>query len=171
MRVTEHFDSDEFKCHEGTPYPLDQADEDAPGGGTWLETRLRPLCETLETIRAQVGRPVTIDSGFRTVAYDQRLYDRSAHDGLVATPQGSQHPKGRAADIKVANVARPCSTASSWTCTRRAACRTSAASASTPISFMSTYAPAARVITWRNGAANATPTSCKRRHTLCFPRR
>jgi uncharacterized protein YcbK (DUF882 family) len=105
MRVTEHFDSDEFKCHEGTPYPLDQADEDAPGGGTWLETRLRPLCETLETIRAQVGRPVTIDSGFRTVAYDQRLYDRSAHDGLVATPQGSQHPKGRAADIKVANVA------------------------------------------------------------------
>ena len=98
MRVTEHFTIDEFACRDGTPYPLNGTEDDP---GDWFLERLTPLCESLEVIRtAAGGAPIIIDSGYRTLAYDQRLYDASAHDGLVATPQGSQHPKGRAADIR-----------------------------------------------------------------------
>lgn len=98
MKVTEHFDSDEFRCRDGSAYPLDAIG--TPTADTWLETRLRPLCEALEVIReAAGGAAINIDSGYRTLAYDTLLYERSAKDGTVATPQGSQHPKGRAADI------------------------------------------------------------------------
>lgn len=100
--VTEHFTAEEFACHDGTPYPISQIDTETNDGRCWWATRLWPLCETLEAIRAAVGGPISIDSGYRTLEYDQRIYDKSAKDGLVATPQGSQHPKGRAADIKCA---------------------------------------------------------------------
>lgn len=100
LYVTEHFAVDEFKCRDGTPYPISQVDEFDSQRRTWLITRLQPLCETLEVIRAAAGgRPLRIDSGYRTLAYDQKLYDADKGQGNVATPQGSQHPKGRAADI------------------------------------------------------------------------
>lgn len=100
MKITDHFSSSEFACHNGTPYPLDEIDTEDRAGRTWRETRLQPLCEMLEIIReAAGGEPIHIDSGYRTLAYDQRLYDADAGAGNLATPQGSQHPKGRAADI------------------------------------------------------------------------
>lgn len=100
MRVTEHFDSDEMACRDGTPYPLQQVDELDAEGRTWRVTRLEPLFDTLEIIRAAAGAgAITIDSGFRTLAYDQLLYERSKKDGDVAPATSSQHPKGRAADI------------------------------------------------------------------------
>ena len=102
--VTQHFMIDEFACHDGTPYPVDQPDDEAPGSA-WLQSRLHPLCETLELIReAAGGGSITVDSGFRTMAYDQRLYDNSAKDSLIALPSRSQHPKGRAADITHATL-------------------------------------------------------------------
>lgn len=100
--ITPHFSAEEFACHDGTPYPLAQVDGEDPAGRPWGESRLGPLCVVLEAVREAAGAPIVIDSGYRTLAYDQRLYDASAKNGLVAKPEGSQHPKGRAADIKCA---------------------------------------------------------------------
>lgn len=78
--ITPHFDSLEFRCHDGTDYPAD-----------WIDERLRPLCETLEVIRAATGgRPLRILSGYRTPAWNQHV---------EGSPR-SQHVEGRAADIQ-----------------------------------------------------------------------
>lgn len=56
---------------------------------------LRRLCETiLEPIRAKLGRPITINSAYRSLAVNQ----------LVGGSQKSQHMSGQAADIRVANM-------------------------------------------------------------------
>lgn len=79
--MTPHFAASEFACHDGSSYPQD-----------WIETRLKPLCEALEIIRADVGQPVQILSGYRTAKYNV---------GLSGSAKDSQHMYGRAADIKV----------------------------------------------------------------------
>lgn len=110
--VTSHFSVEEFLCHDGTPYPIDNVEDGSgvPTGwvgavdSSWLQTRLTPLCLTLEAIRAAAGGgAITIDSGYRDEAYDQKIYE--AHvaavgdDGQVAPASTSIHPKGGAADI------------------------------------------------------------------------
>ena len=81
MRVTEHFDSKEFNCRDGTEYPQ-----------SWIFQRLFPLCGELETIRTALGgRPITILSGYRTPEYN----------AFVGGATASQHVQGRAADIRV----------------------------------------------------------------------
>jgi zinc D-Ala-D-Ala carboxypeptidase len=50
---------------------------------------LRRLCETLEQVRSVLGKPITINSGFRSAAVNQAV-------GGVPT---SEHCDGRAADI------------------------------------------------------------------------
>lgn len=100
LPVTDHFPVAEFTCHDGTPYPVGQPDDEVPGKA-WGETRLALLKKTLEVIRSAGGdEPLHIDSGYRDEAYDQKLYDDDKGAGNVASPQTSQHPKGRAADIK-----------------------------------------------------------------------
>lgn len=83
MLVTPHFSTDEFACHDTarTPYPPE-----------WVELRLRPLCEQLEAIRTIIERPLHVDSGYRTEAYNR---------SLVGSAPNSQHCQGRAADIVV----------------------------------------------------------------------
>jgi hypothetical protein len=95
MPVTAHFSVDEFACHDGTPYPIGALDELT--GRTWFETRLLPLCETLEVIRAFYGCPVHIDSGYRTPGYNA---------GLKGAATDSQHKKGRASDIVIIGLTR-----------------------------------------------------------------
>jgi uncharacterized protein YcbK (DUF882 family) len=98
--VTEHFTIAEFACHDGAPYPISQIDDEDDQHRSWFGSRLLPLCQMLEVIReAGGGVPITIDSGYRTLEYDERLYEASAKDGDVAPASRSQHPKGRAADI------------------------------------------------------------------------
>jgi len=98
IMVTSNFSVREFGCHDGTPYPVSQPDGHLPG--SWFDRRLLPLCQTLEVIRdAGGGEAIKISSGYRTLRYDQQLYDADAGRGNVALPEGSQHPKGRAADI------------------------------------------------------------------------
>jgi uncharacterized protein YcbK (DUF882 family) len=100
MQMTTHFSSEEFACKDGTAYPLRSMDEDDPQGRDWATTRLEVLCDVLEAIRSEAGNmPIAVDSGFRTLSYDTRLYEASAKDGTVAPPTSSQHPQGRAADI------------------------------------------------------------------------
>lgn len=79
-KVTEHFDSKEFDCRDGTPYPAE-----------WITPRLLPLCKVLEVIRAHVNAPIAITSGYRTPAYNKK----------VGGARASQHMLGIAADIKV----------------------------------------------------------------------
>lgn len=113
--ITDHFTVEEFACHDGQVYPVDNA-EDGSGvptdwdlskitESTWRWTRLQPLCETLEVIReAAGGDPMTVDSGFRDEEYDEKLYNAhvaaAGDDGLVAPASRSIHPKGGAADMK-----------------------------------------------------------------------
>ncbi len=88
--ITPHFALDEFRCHDGTPYPSE-----------WIETRLRPLCDALEAIRAACdGRPVTILSGYRSEAYNAARARQSA-----GVAKDSQHIHGRAADITIDGIA------------------------------------------------------------------
>lgn len=79
VKVTEHFSESEFSCRDGSAYPSE-----------WIDTRLRPLCETLEVIReAAGGRAIRISSGYRTLEYNRK----------IGSSDGSQHVQGRAADI------------------------------------------------------------------------
>ena len=95
---TAHLSEEEMACKDGTPYPFDAVDSD---GRTWRETRATPLGNLFEAIRLGCGgAAIVVDSAFRTLAYDQKLYDADRGAGNVATPQGSQHPKGRALDLK-----------------------------------------------------------------------
>jgi uncharacterized protein YcbK (DUF882 family) len=85
-KVTEHFSVEEFRRHArpGTPF-----DTDVQYPPSWVDVRLRRLCETLEVIRAVVGHPLHIGSGYRDPAYNT----------YIGGARSSQHMQGRAADI------------------------------------------------------------------------
>jgi uncharacterized protein YcbK (DUF882 family) len=84
VQVSEHFAASEFACHDGTEYPKD-----------WIEGRLTPLCNALEVIRAELGGPVQVLSGYRSPKYNAKL---------AGSAKDSQHMYGRAADIRVKGV-------------------------------------------------------------------
>ena len=64
-------------------------------------SRIDPkLVVCLQQIRNVVGRPVRIDSGYRTFEYNQELYLRRGEK-----PTRSQHISGRATDIRIADMA------------------------------------------------------------------
>ena len=87
-----HFLADEFRCHDGTPYPPD-----------WVAERLTPLCAALEAIRDELGgRAIRILSGYRTQAHNDAL--RTSDGSGTGVAQNSQHIQGRAADIAVDGV-------------------------------------------------------------------
>jgi len=83
MKLTDHFDSKEFDCKNGTPYPP-----------VWIKDRLQPLAEALEAVRRELGKPLIILSGYRTAAWNQK----------VGGATGSQHLIGRAADVRCAGL-------------------------------------------------------------------
>ena len=78
-QVTPHFKVREFACNDGSdPVFISQA-----------------LADILENIRVHFGKPVHINSGYRTVSYNESV------DGSSST---SQHCNGLAADIRVEGV-------------------------------------------------------------------
>lgn len=85
----DHFPDEEFRCHEGTPYP-----------SMWVGDRLAQLKELLETIRAAwagmgaQNPAIVVISGFRTEAYNQH----------IGGAKLSQHVQGRAADIRPVDI-------------------------------------------------------------------
>lgn len=82
MRLTAHFDSDEFRTRDGSPTPARQLH--------WL----RKLCQDyLEPLREEFG-PVTITSGFRSVRDNSRVRGApsSYHTRIP-------HRRGAAADV------------------------------------------------------------------------
>jgi uncharacterized protein YcbK (DUF882 family) len=88
-RLSEHFHSREFDCHDGTPTP------------THALPDLRHLCARyLEPLRSRYGR-VTIVSGYRTRAYNARV-GGAPQSWHIYLPQRY----GAAADV-VAATGRP----------------------------------------------------------------
>ena len=81
----DYFSPEEMKQHDGTPYPAE-----------WLtdETRWPKLLTALNRIRQEVGKPIRVLSGYRSVEYNAAMYQAQ---GKV--PTNSQHSQGRAADI------------------------------------------------------------------------
>lgn len=92
-KLTPHFESEEWDLpHEkaeryglsGAPYPEE-----------WLESRLLPLAQALEIVRATLDdRTIRIISGYRPEEYNRAIGGATL----------SQHVQGRAADIVVDGV-------------------------------------------------------------------
>lgn len=78
-QITDHFRVYEFACNDGSdPVFISQA-----------------LADILENIRVHFGKPVHINSGYRTVSFNASLKNSS---------KKSQHCNGLAADIRVEGV-------------------------------------------------------------------
>lgn len=82
MQLTEHFSLEEFKCHDGTPVPPELVDN------------CKRLAVELEKLRAVLGKPITIMSGYRSPAYNA---------GVKGAGK-SEHMNAAAADIQVAGL-------------------------------------------------------------------
>lgn len=77
--ITPHFKFKEFTCKDGTPVP------------EYLYYNMRMIASSLEVIRAFVGRPIIINSAYRTISHNTKV---------GGAPQ-SQHLACNAADIHV----------------------------------------------------------------------
>jgi len=88
MRIAKNFDSNEFAQPARHGFPRVEYPKE------WIENRLRPLCKQLEIIRAVVGAPIRILSGFRSFEYNR----------AIKGARYSTHCKGRAADIMAARI-------------------------------------------------------------------
>lgn len=77
MKLTTNFNLNEFNCRDGTEVPLE------------LESNVRLLAAQLQVIRDQIGIPITINSAYRTGAYN----------AIVGGSPKSQHLLAKAADI------------------------------------------------------------------------
>ena len=76
-----NFNLEEFRCRDGTAVP------------ERFRGNVREVMNNLEVLRAELGRPITINSGYRTCAYNSTL------EGAASA---SRHLCGQAADIRVA---------------------------------------------------------------------
>lgn len=82
MKVTDNFTLEEFYCKDGTPVPMDHYD------------RIQELAENLQVLRDHIGKPIHINSAYRTPEYNAKI-------GGV---KNSQHVQCRAADITVRDM-------------------------------------------------------------------
>lgn len=80
--LTPHFAVAEFGCRDGTPVP------------PHLRVNVLRLAEQLEVLRADMGKPIRIVSGYRS----------PAHNAKVRGAKSSRHLTAEAADIRVAGV-------------------------------------------------------------------
>lgn len=80
-----HLSWAELNCHDAgrTPYPIE-----------WRESRAIPLALEFETIREMCAEPIFVDSAYRTSAYNRAIGGAAA----------SQHPQGRALDLRPSSL-------------------------------------------------------------------
>ena len=82
MKITKNFDLKEFACNDGTTVP------------DILLPNVIELAKNLQVIRDALGKPVHINSGYRTVDYNKK----------VGGVSNSQHVIAKAADITVSGL-------------------------------------------------------------------
>lgn len=79
MKLSEHFNREEFDCRDGTTVPYG------------LMKNLSVLIANLEVLRTRLGEPIRVNSGYRTVKYNKS----------IGGAPNSQHLLSKAADITV----------------------------------------------------------------------
>ena len=79
VKLSEHFTLGEFKCSDNSRMIFIDCE----------------LIDVLEDVRNHFNKPVVINSGYRTVAYNSSLSNSAP---------GSQHTLGKAADIKISGI-------------------------------------------------------------------
>lgn len=82
-QLTKDFSISEFNSHDGAPMPAD------------IQKNVKELAKNLQVIRDYIGKPIKINSGYRSPAYNATI------KGAV---KDSQHTKGKAADIVVSGM-------------------------------------------------------------------
>lgn len=80
---TAHFSQAEFDCTDGTKVP------------DFLKGNVQKVMEQLEVLRVEVGKPITVNSGYRSKKYN---------DSLRGSAPSSQHLLGKAADIVISGM-------------------------------------------------------------------
>src|SRR5262245_41548623 len=83
-----HFPPDEFRCHDGTPYPEEFLDR-------WID--LRDLSDGARIIH---GSQLFVISGFRTPAHNADLIAADEGRGAHGVASSSQHIEVRAGDFR-----------------------------------------------------------------------
>ncbi|MGE0363075.1 MAG: D-Ala-D-Ala carboxypeptidase family metallohydrolase [Vicinamibacterales bacterium] len=73
-----HLSWAELSCKDGTPYPHE-----------WRQTRAVAVAKAFEALRAAVGLPLVVLSGYRTPRHNTR----------IGGARNSQHVQGRALDL------------------------------------------------------------------------
>jgi len=79
MKLTENFALHEFKCRDGSVVPEE------------LIENVKELAENLQVLRAHIGKPIIVISGYRSPKYNRK----------IGGARKSQHMKATAADIVV----------------------------------------------------------------------
>ena len=80
MRLTKNFSLHEFECKDGSETPQE------------IIYNLQKLANQLQVIRDFLGKPIKINSGYRSPEYNA---------SIKGSVKGSQHTLGKAADIVV----------------------------------------------------------------------
>ena len=78
-KITQNFSLSEFRCKDGTDVPEELMDN------------VSLLCENLQVLRDEIGKPIRVISGYRSPKYNRR----------IGGARRSQHMTANAADIKV----------------------------------------------------------------------
>ena len=78
-QLTKNFNISEFKCKDGTEVPAE------------LRNNVIELAVNLQVLRDELGKPISITSGYRS----------QQHNWKIGGAKGSYHLKAMAADIKV----------------------------------------------------------------------
>ena len=82
MKLTKNFRLSEFACKDGTPVPSE------------LMQNVIELAEQLQVLRDFIGKPIRVNSAYRT----------PSHNKKVGGSPLSQHLQAKAADIKVDGI-------------------------------------------------------------------
>ncbi len=82
MKLTNNFNKSEFECRDGSEMPID------------VLNNVKELAQELQKIRDLYGKPIRINSAYRSLEYNR----------TIGSKDTSQHVKGTAADIVINGV-------------------------------------------------------------------
>ncbi len=82
MKLTKNFSLHEFRCKDGTDVPED------------LMENVQLLAENLQVLRDEIGLPIRVISGYRSLKYNSK----------IGGARRSQHMTAKAADIIVSGL-------------------------------------------------------------------